>query len=72
MSVTPLEVGESCIVNRNGSAAACNASTTFSNNSAPIRTADGYADVSASSACTMSYAVLRVISAVLVNRAFYK
>ena len=66
-------VGESCVLNRFGSAAIANAATNFTGTGKSPMYAAGYSDVSADATGVMSYAILIAESAYpLINRAFYK
>lgn len=72
VNLSALEAGESCVINKLGTASICNAAISFSGKTT-LRYAAGYSDVSADATGVMSYAVLVINSSVaLINRAFYK
>lgn len=74
-TVSRLALGESCVVNRVGSAAVCNAAITFEYSNGTLYYAAGYSDVSANATGAMSYAILiagDTLPWVFINRVFYE
>ena len=73
VTLNNIVVGESCVVNRFGSAVIANAVTNFTGSSKSPMYAAGYSDVFADTTGVMSYAVLIAAGIYpLINRAFYK
>ena len=75
-TLSNLTYGESCVINRVGSATVCNTAIKFVFNNGPLYYVTGYSEVSADAATgAMSYAILiagNTTRWVLINRAFYR